>query len=81
MGSVLAAEIRQAILEEVGLTCCAGIAHSKLLAKLVGGCHEPNMQTTLFPEYAGKFVSSLQARELPGKTVVFWCRSLWLSLI
>ena len=62
------------------MICFAKYSNSLLLAKLVGGCHKPNMQTTLFPEYAGKFVSSLQARELPGKDCAILV-SLWLSLI
>ena len=66
MGSIIAAGIRDAILREVGLTCCAGIGHSKLLAKLVGEVHKPNKQTTIFPEQANKFLSSLEIRRIPG---------------
>lgn len=68
MGSVIAAEVRQAILQDTGLTCCAGIAHNKLLAKLVGGWRKPNMQTTLLPEDAESLLSGLQARDIPGIT-------------
>ena len=63
---MIAAEIRQAILQEVGLTCCAGIAHNKLLAKLVGAWKKPNMQTTLLPKDAESFLSGLKARDIPG---------------
>ncbi|KAJ7389846.1 hypothetical protein OS493_028815 [Desmophyllum pertusum] len=66
IGSLIAAEIRQAILQETGLTCCAGISHNKLLAKLVGGWRKPNMQTTLRPEDAEDLLSGLQARDIPG---------------
>ncbi|XP_078376601.1 DNA polymerase iota-like [Oculina patagonica] len=66
VGSMIAAEVRQAILQETGLTCCAGIAHSKLLAKLVGGWKKPNMQTTLLPEDAKNLLAELQARDIPG---------------
>jgi len=66
MGSVIAAEVRQAILQGTGLTCCAGIAHNKLLAKLVAGWRKPNMQTTLLPEDAESLLSGLQARDIPG---------------
>ena len=66
MGSVIAAEVRQAILQDTGLTCCAGIAHNKLLAKLVAGWRKPNMQTTLLPEDAESLLSGLQARDIPG---------------
>lgn len=70
MGSIVAAEIRQAILQEVGLTSCAGIAHSKLLAKLVRGCYKPNMQTTLFPENVDKLLATLKARQIPGENLL-----------
>ena len=66
IGSLIAAEVRRAILEETGLTCCAGISHNKLLAKLVGGWKKPNMQTTLLPEDAESLLSGLQARDIPG---------------
>ena len=66
MGSMIAAEIRQAVLEEVGLTCCAGVANNKLLAKLVGGWKKPNMQTTLLPEDAESFLFTLKAKDIPG---------------
>jgi len=66
VGSVIAAEVREAILHETGLTCCAGISHNKLLAKLVGGWKKPNMQTTLLPKDAESLLSGLQARNIPG---------------
>lgn len=66
LGSVIAAEVRQAILQDTGLTCCAGIAHNKLLAKLVAGWKKPNMQTTLLPHDAESLLSGLQARDIPG---------------
>jgi len=66
LGSVIAAEVRQAILQDTGLTCCAGIAHNKLLAKLVAGWRKPNMQTTLLPEDSESLLSGLQARDIPG---------------
>ena len=67
VGSVIAAEVREAILHETGLTCCAGISHNKLLAKLVGGWKKPNMQTTLLPKDAESLLSGLQARNIPGE--------------
>ena len=66
IGSVIAAEIRDAICKEIGLTSCAGIGHSKLLAKLVGEVHKPNMQTTIFPEQAEEFLASFKIRKIPG---------------
>lgn len=67
IGSQVAAEIRQALAEELSITCCAGIAHNKLLAKLVGSVHKPNKQTTLFPEDVPTFMVSLSnIRAIPG---------------
>ncbi|KAG0713218.1 DNA polymerase iota [Chionoecetes opilio] len=36
-GTLVAKKLRQQIFETTGITCCAGIAHNKLLAKLVCG--------------------------------------------
>ncbi|KAJ9477437.1 hypothetical protein PHBOTO_000999 [Pseudozyma hubeiensis] len=49
----LAYYIRQRISDEVGLTCSAGIAPSKSLAKLVGALNKPNQQTAFCPPVVG----------------------------
>ncbi|KAG1958111.1 DNA polymerase iota [Pimephales promelas] len=59
VGSVIAAEMRQAIFSTLGLTGCAGIASNKLLAKLVSGTFKPNQQTTLLPYSTAELMSSL----------------------
>lgn len=48
-GSRYAAELRQAIFDELGLTTSAGISSNKLLAKMVSSRHKPFDQTTLVP--------------------------------
>lgn len=45
----IAAKIRKRIYDEQQLTCSAGIAHNKLLAKLAGSLNKPNQQTLVFP--------------------------------
>uniref|UniRef100_A0A182JQC9 UmuC domain-containing protein n=1 Tax=Anopheles christyi TaxID=43041 RepID=A0A182JQC9_9DIPT len=55
----LAQDIRDIIFKELGLRCCAGIAHNKLLAKLVGAVNKQNKQTVLLPSHASTFVASL----------------------
>ena len=35
------AELRAAVKDELGYTCSAGIAHTKLMAKLCSGCVRP----------------------------------------
>lgn len=49
----LAYYMRQRISDEVGLTCSAGIAPSKSLAKLVGALNKPNQQTAFCPPVVG----------------------------
>ncbi|XP_060071164.1 DNA polymerase iota-like [Ylistrum balloti] len=67
VGSQIAADIRDALHQELDITCCAGISYSKLLSKLVAGKHKPNQQTTLFPEQTAKFMATVgQVRRIPG---------------
>eukprot|EP01038_Epipyxis_sp_PR26KG_P014724 gene14724-19791_t len=44
-GSMLVAQLRKDVLDELGFTCSAGIAHNKKLAKLASAMHKPNKQT------------------------------------
>uniref|UniRef100_A0A6B0VDL8 DNA polymerase eta n=1 Tax=Ixodes ricinus TaxID=34613 RepID=A0A6B0VDL8_IXORI len=46
-GCALVERIRAAVLEQTGFHCSAGIAHNKVLAKLVCGLHKPRQQTVL----------------------------------
>uniref|UniRef100_A0A182XVI2 Uncharacterized protein n=1 Tax=Anopheles stephensi TaxID=30069 RepID=A0A182XVI2_ANOST len=63
----LAKDIRDSIFKELGLRCCAGIAHNKLLAKLVGAVNKQNKQTVLLPTHGSSFVASLgSVRSLTG---------------
>ncbi|KAL0819882.1 hypothetical protein ABMA28_007898 [Loxostege sticticalis] len=61
IASQIASDMRQKIYNDLGYTTCAGIAHNKLLAKLVCPLHKPNDQTTIFPESAEGFMSTLQS--------------------
>lgn len=71
LGSHVAAELRDAVHSKLGLTGCAGVATSKLLAKLVSGTFKPNQQTTLLPENVGDIMGSLSGlRKVPGTRVV-----------
>lgn len=47
IASSIVSEIRAAVKEQTGYTCSAGIAHNKILAKLVCGLNKPNKQTIL----------------------------------
>lgn len=70
MASLLASDIRKSLLDELGLTSSAGIAHSKILAKLIGKTHKPNQQTTIFPTYAEEYLGCKKVREIPGKLII-----------
>ncbi|XP_059483876.1 DNA polymerase eta [Neocloeon triangulifer] len=47
VASKMLEEMRAAILSQTGFTCSAGIAHNKILSKLICGLHKPNQQTVL----------------------------------
>lgn len=67
IGSYIAKEIRDKLYSELKITTCAGIAHNKILSKLVGSINKPNKQTTLAPCCATTFLSSLgPVRNIPG---------------
>lgn len=65
IGTRIAQEIRDELHLRLGITCCAGIAYNKLLAKLVGSRNKPNQQTVLVSTYAEQFM-----RELGGLSAV-----------
>nr|XP_028694054.1 DNA polymerase iota isoform X2 [Macaca mulatta] len=67
IGSQIAAEMREAMYNHLGLTGCAGVASNKLLAKLVSGVFKPNQQTVLLPESCQHLILSLNhIKEIPG---------------
>lgn len=67
IGSHIAAELREVIHSKLGLTGCAGIATSKMLAKLVSGTFKPNQQTTLLPMNVKDIMGSLNGLcKIPG---------------
>ncbi|XP_055478912.1 DNA polymerase iota isoform X1 [Psammomys obesus] len=67
VGSQIAAEMREAMYGQLGLTGCAGVAPNKLLAKLVSGVFKPNQQTVLLPESCQDLIHSLNhIKEMPG---------------
>lgn len=67
VGSQIAAEMREAMYSQLGLTGCAGVASNKLLAKLVSGVFKPNQQTVLLPESSQDLIQSLNhVKEMPA---------------
>ncbi|KAL0084776.1 hypothetical protein F4703DRAFT_1855938 [Phycomyces blakesleeanus] len=70
VGAEVAAEIRQAIFDELGLTCSAGIAHYKVVAKLCSSKNKPNKQTILRNGALSNFMKDIpftKIRNLGGK--------------
>lgn len=65
----LASYIRKEIFEKLKFTTSAGIAHNKLLAKLVGNLNKPNLQTTWNPDIRNwqaeqrSFLAAFEARQ------------------
>jgi DNA polymerase eta len=55
IGGLIAEEIRHEVFTKTGYKCSAGIAHNKILAKLVCGLHKPNKQTILPQEAVENF--------------------------
>lgn len=67
IGSRLAKEIRQKLHDELQITSCAGIAHNKIMAKIVGAKNKPNKQTVLIPSFANDVMIGLDSiRSIPG---------------
>lgn len=65
----LASYIRKEIFEKLKFTTSAGIAHNKLIAKLVGNLNKPNLQTTWNPDVRNwqteqeNFLAGFEARQ------------------
>ncbi|XP_068217173.1 DNA polymerase iota-like isoform X2 [Palaemon carinicauda] len=67
VGTQIASNLRKEIFEKTGITCCAGIAHNKVLAKMVSGYRKPNQQTVIFPWQVCELMSSLDhVKSVPG---------------
>lgn len=62
----IAAEIRQAIWDELKLTASAGVAPLKFLAKLASDQHKPNGQFVIRPDEVQNFVQNLPLAKIHG---------------
>ncbi|XP_038215861.1 DNA polymerase eta [Zerene cesonia] len=84
VGAVIVSEIRAAVYEETGYQCSAGIAHNKILAKLVCGMNKPNKQTVL-PKHSinllYKTLSIKKVKHLGGKFGDIVCETLKIKLM
>ncbi|XCF06624.1 DNA polymerase IV [Tamlana crocina] len=64
--SLIAKEIRERILNEVGLTASAGISINKFIAKVASDYNKPNGQKTVNPEEVISFLEDLDIRKFYG---------------
>ncbi|WP_417443084.1 DNA polymerase IV [Joostella sp.] len=64
--SNIAIEIRERILNEVGLTASAGISINKFVAKIASDYNKPNGQKTVEPHEVIPFLEALEIRKLYG---------------
>ena len=64
--TLLAKEIRQRILDELGLKASAGISINKFIAKVASDFNKPNGQKTVNPEEVLPFLEDLEIRKFFG---------------
>ena len=64
--TLIAREIRQRILDEVGLNASAGISSSKFVAKIASDINKPNGQKTIPPEEVLQFLEELPIEKFFG---------------
>lgn len=64
--TLVAKEIRNRILDEVGLTASAGVSINKFVAKVASDCNKPNGQKTVEPKDVLEFLEQLDIRKFYG---------------
>ncbi|XP_045464466.1 DNApol-eta isoform X2 [Harmonia axyridis] len=64
VGGVIVEKIRAEVYKKTGYICSAGIAHNKILAKLVCGLHKPNKQTILPQTAVPELFTTLPIRKI-----------------
>uniref|UniRef100_A0A804U703 UmuC domain-containing protein n=1 Tax=Zea mays TaxID=4577 RepID=A0A804U703_MAIZE len=63
-GAIIVAQLRVRVLEETQFTCSAGIAHNKMLAKLVSGMYKPAQQTVVPSSSVQDLLASLPVKKM-----------------
>jgi len=61
-----AAEIRDCILAETGLTASASVSYNKFLAKLASDMRKPNGQFVISPQRGAEFIETLPVKKFHG---------------
>jgi DNA polymerase eta len=65
-GAVVLGRLRAEVTRATGYTLSAGVAHNKLLAKLVSGRNKPDKQTIIPTSAVGRLLAALPLRDLNG---------------
>ncbi|CAK7335908.1 unnamed protein product [Dovyalis caffra] len=63
-GALIVTELRMEVLKETQFTCSAGIAHNKMLAKLVSGMNKPAQQTVVPSSSVKGLLESLPVKKM-----------------
>ena len=64
--TLIAQNVKAAILQETGLTASAGVSINKFLAKMATGINKPNGLSVILPEQAEAFVEVLRIEKFHG---------------
>jgi DNA polymerase IV len=64
--TVIAREIKQAILQQTQLTASAGVSFNKFLAKIASGMNKPDGLTVIQPDEAEPFIEALPIEAFYG---------------
>ncbi|KAG1658991.1 hypothetical protein FOA52_008693 [Chlamydomonas sp. UWO 241] len=65
-GAAIAARLRQAVTDELGFTCSAGVAHNKVLCKLASARHKPNKQAVILPRGVWEMMQDVPVAKIWG---------------
>lgn len=87
LATQIARQIRESVFHELGLTCSAGVAPSKLVAKIASDMNKPNGITIVQPHQVKSFMENLPLRKINGvgpatearleRLGLKLCRDLW----
>lgn len=64
IAATLSRDIRQAVFDELGYTCSAGVSINKTLSKLCSGLNKPNNQTILHSTAIDSFMYTLPFQKI-----------------